>query len=192
MASPAPLTSPTRTAEAPSEASNGPVTERAPSYTMSAARLTTPNPTTARQGDQDRPTVPTPFGGSGSVGMRLRPMTQSVITRVTTTSGVTSTRPRRWREARHHTQIVGGVGDPDRDTVGVLVQLQSYLDAIHRRPVEAEPKGPLAPGSVGRDVPAGDSRATNSRAAAVDPQPQRRGVAAGRQTGASALEYRLG
>ena len=55
MASPAPLTSPTRTAEAPSDASNGPVTERAPSYTMSAARLTTPNPTTVRHGDQDRP-----------------------------------------------------------------------------------------------------------------------------------------
>ena len=52
MASPAPLTSPTSTAEAPSAASNGPVTERAPSYTMSAARLTTPNPTTVRHGDQ--------------------------------------------------------------------------------------------------------------------------------------------
>ena len=93
MASPAPLISPTRTAEAPSEASNGPVTERAPSYTMSAARLTTPNPTTARHGDQDRPTVPTPFGEAGSVGTRLRAITQSVSTRVTTTSGVTSIRP---------------------------------------------------------------------------------------------------
>ena len=58
MASPAPLTSPTKTAKAPSDASNGPVTERAPSYTMSAARLTTPNPTTVRHGDQDRPAVP--------------------------------------------------------------------------------------------------------------------------------------
>ena len=57
MASPAPLTRPTRTAEAPSDASNGPVTERAPSYTMSAARLTTPNPTTARHGDHKSRTV---------------------------------------------------------------------------------------------------------------------------------------
>ena len=48
---------PTRTAEAPSDASSGPVTERAPSYTMSAARLTTPNPTTVRHGDHDQPTV---------------------------------------------------------------------------------------------------------------------------------------
>jgi hypothetical protein len=31
------------------------VTERAPSYTMSAARLTTPNPTTVRHGDHDSP-----------------------------------------------------------------------------------------------------------------------------------------
>src|SRR4029453_15015075 len=53
-----PLMRPTRTAEAPSDASNGPVTERAPSYTMSAARLTTPNPTTARHGDQDRLAAP--------------------------------------------------------------------------------------------------------------------------------------
>src|SRR3954469_23579520 len=53
-ASPAPVTSPTSSAEAPSEASSGPVIERAPSYTMSAARETTPKPTTARHGDQLR------------------------------------------------------------------------------------------------------------------------------------------
>src|SRR4030095_16313139 len=53
VASPAPLMRPTRTAEAPSDASNGPVTDRAPSYTMSAARLTTPKPTTVRHGDQE-------------------------------------------------------------------------------------------------------------------------------------------
>ena len=93
MASRVPLISPTRTAEAPSEASNGPVTERAPSYTMSAARLTTPNPTTARYGEQDGPTVPAPLGEAGSVGTRPRDITQSVSARVTTTSGVTSTRP---------------------------------------------------------------------------------------------------
>ncbi len=76
---------------------------------------------------------------------------------------------RRWHEARHHTEIVSRVGNPDRDTLCVLAQLQSHLDAIHRGPMEAEPKGPLPPGSVGRDVSAGDSRAPNRCTAAVDP-----------------------
>ena len=43
---------PTSTAVAPSDASSGPVIERAPSYTMSAVILTNPKPTTARHGDQ--------------------------------------------------------------------------------------------------------------------------------------------
>src|SRR3954454_15162892 len=43
---------PTWTADAPSDPRNGPATARMPSYTMSAARLTTPNATTVRHGLQ--------------------------------------------------------------------------------------------------------------------------------------------
>jgi hypothetical protein len=56
---------------------------------------------------------------------------------------------RRRRESRHHTKIMSGVGDSDRNTVGVLVQLQPYLDAIRGRPKEAEAEGPFPLGSVG-------------------------------------------
>jgi hypothetical protein len=76
---------------------------------------------------------------------------------------------RRWCEAGQHTEIVSGVGDPDRDTVGTLIQHGLYLDAIHRCAVEAEPEGPPPLGSVGRDAPAGDGRAPNGCTAGVDP-----------------------
>ncbi|MFE6804223.1 hypothetical protein ACFVEN_21370 [Streptomyces sp. NPDC057681] len=49
-ASSAPVTAPTTVADAPSEARSGPVTERAPSCTKSARRLTVPNRTTNHQG----------------------------------------------------------------------------------------------------------------------------------------------
>jgi hypothetical protein len=58
VASPAPVTHPTSTAEPPRDASSGPYTERPPSYTMSAARLTIPKPTTIRHDDQSPPRTP--------------------------------------------------------------------------------------------------------------------------------------
>ncbi|CFE65987.1 Uncharacterised protein [Mycobacterium tuberculosis] len=47
-ASPTPVTTPTTSPVAPNEASSGPVIERAPSYTTSASRPTTPNTVTNR------------------------------------------------------------------------------------------------------------------------------------------------
>src|SRR5919108_3168962 len=51
-ASPAPVMSPTRAALAPNVARYGPTMLRAPSYTKSASRLTTPNATTNLVGDR--------------------------------------------------------------------------------------------------------------------------------------------
>ncbi|SKT82740.1 Uncharacterised protein [Mycobacteroides abscessus subsp. abscessus] len=51
-ASPIPVTTPTTRALAPSDASSGPVIERAPSYTISASMLMTPNVVTNRQAER--------------------------------------------------------------------------------------------------------------------------------------------
>ena len=86
----------------------------------------------------------------------------------------------RWNETWHHAEIVSGVGHPDDHPVGELIELQSHVDTVRRRRMEAEPKSPLALRPVRRNVAAADGRAVNGRAAAVDPQSKRRGVTAGR------------
>ena len=72
-------------------------------------------------------------------------------------------------EARHHTEIVSGVGDSDRHTVGLLFKLQPYLDATRGRPLEAEAEGQLPLGPVGGNIPPGDRRATDSCTPGIDP-----------------------
>lgn len=75
-ASPTPVTMPISAADAPSAARNGPVTERAPSYTTSAHRLTAPKPKTNRHAPSGGRTVESRIGASACRSAPIMPLTR--------------------------------------------------------------------------------------------------------------------